>query len=873
MRRLKARARILCSALYVWIMPNSPSVLIAGAGPSGLVLALILAKNGISVRIIDKEQSFRAGSRGSGIQPRTLELYAQLGVYDSVRALGEYVPEVHMYKPGDPEPFKKIPLAEYIEPTPGIPYPNSVLVPQYQHEAALRDHLAQFGVSVELGTELRSFENTTPDSVIATMVKHQDDGSEQVETTSFEWVVGADGARSVVRKGLGLSFLGESQEDMGMAVADIEVHGLDPKSWHRWAAAPRHFILRAQHSSSNIFTLVYVCPPDEIPSSGFTKDDFILAFYEITQRRDITFGEMTWSSRYRPNIRMVDRMHVGRVFVVGDAAHCHSPAGGQGLNSSVQDSANLGWKLALVQKGLAAPKLLETYGEERLRVIAQMLSLTTELYKTVVGTFKARYPSVRQQLGTDAAEEEAASVEKMAAVRKGGEMSMLGVNYRGSSIVSETITVASGSAANSNPPAPASAYDKPDVLALGAKPAYRAPDAPGLHTATGDATRLFRIFTVTRHTVLLFAPPDADADVKGILAFLRTLPAGAVLSVRILPAGSPCPPPSQTADSEFALTLEDAGGHAYKEYGFAAPHDAHLAPAAVVAAHTPETFWRPHMASPSSASSSSSGASSPPPAPRRRTLPALSPISDLEIDDEFTGSLRRRPTNTRSASSASPDASDDRDIDPEVDELDPSHLPAPENVAARKASHNAIERARRDKLNARIIQLGSLLPSLSSVRRPSRLAITKSSIAHVHLARRHRLLAMTQLGRMAGEHAAMVDEVNRWRSRAGIPLLPRGDPERGLRAMQALDEALMEPVGTMNEDEFDERFSEAAFESEPPYPQPPAQTAGARARKSKASPQRFAYHLPPVGSFDFPYPSPAPFKLEPLSLPAADGWW
>ncbi|KAF7290006.1 BHLH domain-containing protein [Mycena chlorophos] len=301
----------------------------------------------------------------------------------------------------------------------------------------------------------------------------------------------------------------------------------------------------------------------------------------------------------------------------------------------------------------------------------------------------------------------------------------------------------------------------------------------------------------------------------------------------------------------------------------------------------------PPMSSPAS---SSSPHPSPLIAPRPITLPALSPISDLEIDVEFTGSLRRRPSHA--SSSTSPSASDD--ADPEVDELDPSHhgYPATETVAARKASHNAVERARRDKLNARILQLGALLPSLSGVRRPSRLAITKSSIAHVHLARRHRLLAMTQLRRMAGEHAAIVDEVNRWRARAGIPLLPRGDPERGLRAMQALDNEIMEPVAPMSEEEFDERFSAAAFEQTDPahaYPHP-KNAAKRRKASSQGSPQRFTY-LPPATSFDFPdvavYPSPPasasrsvppgysppaglqlqvgppPFKTE----PSAPGWW
>nr|GAT45162.1 predicted protein [Mycena chlorophos] len=545
------------------------SVLIAGAGPSGLILALILAKSGVSVRLIDKELTHRVGSKGSGIQARTLELYAHLGIYDSLRAIGEHIPDIAVYEPGKTVPAKYVRLSQIAEATPGTPYPNSLNIPQDHHEAVLRTHLSALGVEVELGTELRAFDHTSSKyHVLATIVKHQADGSEVVEEGKYEWLVGTDGAHSIVRKALGLSFLGETQEDAEMAVGDIEVHGVDPKFWHMWSAPPRTIVLRSSHPASNVFMLAYIGIQGDIAPTGLTRDEFLNAFYEVTKlkREDVTFGEATWMSRYRPNIRMVDRMRVGRVFVAGDAAHCHSPAGGQGLNSSVADVANLAWKLALVQKRLAPESLLDTYGEERLRVIAQMLRLTTELYGHTMSSF-----GTKQQIASEApADPELAAgtagrdgPAQMSVARSGRELTMLGVNYHGSSIISsEANTVTTTT----------EAYAKPETLS--AKPAYRAPDAPGLlHVVRGGdgdgtgETSLFGVFDGVKHTVLVFAPAHSESDASDIVAFLGKLPAAAetIQSVRVLPAGTGIGA-GAGASAGFDLVLEDAQGHAYKEY-------------------------------------------------------------------------------------------------------------------------------------------------------------------------------------------------------------------------------------------------------------------------------------------------------------------
>ncbi|KAF7309298.1 FAD-binding-3 domain-containing protein [Mycena indigotica] len=509
-------------------METEPQVLIAGAGPSGLVLALILRRSGVHVRIIDKEPAHRPGSRGSGVQARTLELYAQLGLYPQIAACGAEIPNIALYKPGKENltPQKEFRLTERAEATPGMPYPNALNIPQDVHEAVLRGALVGLGCTVELGVELTKFSQHS-DGVRATL-KHAD-GTEEVAEAA--WLVGADGAHSVVRKGLGLNFLGETHEEQEMLIGDIEVDGVSPGLWHMWADPPRTMV--PPQRDARLQALHHAGP--------FTRDEFVETFYEVTQRTDITFGRATWLSRYRPNMRMVDQMRAGRVFVAGDAAHCHSPAGGQGLNSSVQDAANLAWKLALVINHHAPDTLLDTYAEERLRVIAQMLELTTALYQSTFAALR-----LKQQLDADTG--------PTGTRRNGAELSMLGVNYSGSSIIAEDRGAG---------PAPAYA---PNVAEAGIRAAYRAPEAPGLvvlDTAAGakKETSLFEVFDVALHTVLLFSAPSAE--LSG-LRRPRGLPSGTSQIVQILPDSIDT---SSLEAEGVDIVLHDAKGHAYVSYG------------------------------------------------------------------------------------------------------------------------------------------------------------------------------------------------------------------------------------------------------------------------------------------------------------------
>ncbi|MEU0572316.1 FAD-dependent monooxygenase [Nonomuraea sp. NPDC005983] len=331
-------------------------VLIVGSGPTGLTLAIELARRGVDLRIVERANTHPTGVRGKGLQPRTLEVFDDLGVIGEILATGGGYPPIRSYQ-GDQVVWEGR-MDEPREPSDGVPYPNLVMQPQWRTERILRDRLAELGHRVELGVEVTGVEQDA-DGVTATL------GSG--ETVRCAYLVGADGGRSSVRKRLGVGFAGETYESERMLLADVETGDLDREHWHVWgdaAAGTMHFGL-CPLPGTDVFQLV-------APYTG--EDD--LAAVVAARAPHVRLDEIVWRSEYRVNIRMAERFRVGRVFLAGDAAHVHSPAGGQGLNTGVQDAYNLGWKLA---GGSAA--LIDTYEDERMAVAEHVLGLSTRLYR------------------------------------------------------------------------------------------------------------------------------------------------------------------------------------------------------------------------------------------------------------------------------------------------------------------------------------------------------------------------------------------------------------------------------------------------------------------------------------------------------------
>ncbi|WP_141953587.1 FAD-dependent monooxygenase [Actinoallomurus bryophytorum] len=379
---------------------DETQVLIAGAGPTGLTLACDLARRGVDVRIVEKERL--AGSRGKGLQPRTLEVFDDLGVLDAVMAAGAEYPPLRSYAGG--EVVWEGRMHEPKEPTPEVPYPNVMMLPQWRTERILRDRLAELGVRVE-HAELTGFEQDA-DGVTAVL-----DGTRQVRAA---YLVGSDGGRSLVRKRLGVGFEGETHETERMLIADVRTDDLDREHWHIWGdmATQALKVGLCPMPGTDVFQLTAPVTGDETPDLSPATFEKLAAEVSGVRLRDVG-----WMSLYRVNIRMAERFRDGRVFLAGDAAHVHSPAGGQGLNTGVQDAYNLGWKLA-------AERALDTYEEERLPVAAGVLGLSTRPYREI-------------------AERQAE------AYRRGGETEQLGIGYPGGSL-----SVGGGKAGQRAPDAP-----------------------------------------------------------------------------------------------------------------------------------------------------------------------------------------------------------------------------------------------------------------------------------------------------------------------------------------------------------------------------------------------------------------------------------
>ncbi|WP_452039186.1 FAD-dependent monooxygenase, partial [Amycolatopsis albidoflavus] len=309
------------------------TVLVAGAGPTGLTLAIELARRGVGVRIVDKAEQYFAGSRGDGLQPRTMEVFEDLGVLDAVLAAGAPPYPMKVYLDGKFAMVRR--MAEPVEPAPAVPYPNAWFLGQSQTEGILRDRLAEFGVRVELNTALTGF--TQDDEGVTAELSTG-------ETVRAEYLVGADGGKSFVRKALGIAFEGTTDESIRLLLGDVSAEGLDHDSGYWFAAAD-------EPMSGVAFTPLAGTPHFQF-SSPLGDGDAEASLSALQAHLDRVSGggirllDLAWSTVWRPNIRLAAAFRQGRVFLAGDAAHVHPPTGGQGLNTGVQDAYNLAWKLA-----------------------------------------------------------------------------------------------------------------------------------------------------------------------------------------------------------------------------------------------------------------------------------------------------------------------------------------------------------------------------------------------------------------------------------------------------------------------------------------------------------------------------------------------
>ncbi len=352
----------------------TPEVLITGAGPTGLVLALWLTRLGVKIRIIDKTAAPGTTSRAMAVHARTLELYGQEpGLAPEVIADGHKVESLNIWTGG--RRTATVPLGVFGEHQ--TPYPFVLTYPQDAHEKLLIKHLESAGVTVERQTELVSFVQDT--SGIRAKLKNT---SGEIEEVAATYLCGCDGAHSTVRAGLGMSFEGGTYSQI-FYVADVEAEGAvvaDKQGY--FCLNPKDFCLVFPLKGNNI-RLIGVVP------DGVKKDISALTFDDVAARvtvdTQLTVKKVNWFSAYHTHHRMADSFRRDRVFLLGDAAHIHSPAGGQGMNTGIGDAINLAWKLKAVLRGEAAADILGTYATERMGFARQLLKTTDKAFRFVTG--------------------------------------------------------------------------------------------------------------------------------------------------------------------------------------------------------------------------------------------------------------------------------------------------------------------------------------------------------------------------------------------------------------------------------------------------------------------------------------------------------
>jgi len=392
-------------------MSEVKPVLIVGAGPTGMTAAMELARFGIPVRLVEKTSKPATTSRAVGVQARTLELFEQRGMSSQLVERGNQGIAVSAYGGG-----KRVFRLEFK--TIDSKYKYILFISQAETEKTLRDALERKSIKIEWKTSMISFSKTEHSDHLTAILRCSDGSLESVDCS---YLISAEGAHSTVRETLGLPFEGKSLDEQ-YALGDFYIDGDLPDSdLHVFSS--EHGFLGMFPMGNKRYRLIASNPISKPSKDTEPSIEELQQLYDQRSPIPVKFHDMSWSSWFHINSRKIHHLRNGRIFLGGDSAHIHSPAGAQGMNTGIQDMINLCWKLAMVLKGQAKDDLLDTYSSDRIPVIQNVLTKTEGLTHSI-GAENPVFRSVFNHLapwfvGTDFVQHN--STERM---------SQLSLNYR-----------------------------------------------------------------------------------------------------------------------------------------------------------------------------------------------------------------------------------------------------------------------------------------------------------------------------------------------------------------------------------------------------------------------------------------------------------
>lgn len=458
------------------LVPDTIDVLIVGAGPVGLTFANELCRHGVACRIIDEKLRPAETSRALGVFNRTLEVFGQMGIAEQVIARAQPARFMNIYAGG-----KHLLQLAFNARSFETPYSSPVFCSQVSVEHILTTNLVVYGVQIERGMALQTFVQDAS-GVMATLV----DSEGHTHYIRTRWLIGCDGAHSKVRKQLQLPFLGKPDETW--MVADVELEWSLAKNSLYAFLSPEGTVVAFPFPEGRRWRLLDTVVGEQTDAASVAAR-FTRKINSVYHDERIVVPDPLWASVFTIQQRHVPDMRAGNCFVVGDAAHVHSPASGQGMNTGIQDAFNLAWKLALVIRGYAEDRLLDSYSAEREPVAASVLQ-GAKTFTKVIGRHSKLLQSTRSLLFK--------SVHLIPMLHRL-------LNEKVSTMLSE-LTIA-----YSDSPIVAEDWQTSKASATGLAPGMRIPD---IHFAEGDES-LFQLIRRTQHTALLFTGRDIrDEDLQ-----------------------------------------------------------------------------------------------------------------------------------------------------------------------------------------------------------------------------------------------------------------------------------------------------------------------------------------------------------------------